>query len=415
MRSVFPLALLLFLTPAARAGDNWPQFRGPGGTGISDSTGLPTTWDEKTNVVWKTPIHDKGWSSPVVWGEQVWLTTAREDGKEFFAICVDRDTGRILHDIKLYTVEKPAFCIPFNSYASPTPVVEQGRVYVHFGTYGTACLDSQTGKVLWSRTDLNVDHWRGPGSSPVVWENLIFLTFDGYDRQYVAALDKHTGKTVWLKDRSINYKTDNGDLKKAYSTPSIITVGGKPQLVSPAAVGTVAYDPRTGKEIWKVHHGGMNAACPPVFGHGLLHINTGNGGFRQFAVRPDGEGDITESHVVWKYLKETPSRPSPLLDGELLYLVTDNGVVACLEAKTGNSVWSHRVNGKVTASPVLAEGRLYIFEQEDGRGYVVEAGAKGGKVLATNQLAIGCMASPAIAGKALFVRTKTHLYRIEQK
>src|SRR5262249_12818569 len=231
MRSCLPLIVSAFLTAEAAAGETWPQFRGPRGEGRTDAVGLPVRWGEKENIVWKTPIHDKGWSSPVVWGGQVWMTTARADGKELFAVCVDRETGKILHDLKVFDVEKPAFCIPFNSYASPTPVIEEGRVYVHFGTYGTACLDTATGKKLWERRDLNCDHFRGPGSSPIVFGDLLFVHFDGFDVQYVVALDKATGKTVWKKDRAIDYGTDNGDLKKAYATPTVITVQGKPQLI----------------------------------------------------------------------------------------------------------------------------------------------------------------------------------------
>jgi outer membrane protein assembly factor BamB len=415
MRTLLTLAVLGLAMSPARAGETWPQFRGPGGTGHSDSTGLPTRWGEKLNVVWKTPIHDKGWSSPVVWGKQVWLTTARADGKQFFALCLDRDSGKVLHDIKLRDVAKPAFCHPFNSYASPTPAIEEGRIYVHFGTYGTFCLDTRTAKVLWSRTDLHCDHWRGPGSSPVLWGNLLFLTFDGYDRQYVVALDKASGRTVWKKDRNIDYGTDDGDLKKAYSTPSIVTVKGQPQLLSSAAVATIAYEPRTGKELWKVYHGGMNAASPPLVGHGLVYLLTGHqrGGQRVVAARLGGSGDVTKTHVAWWRNKEVPTRPAPLLVGELLYLVSDGGFVSCLEARTGEVVWTRRLGGAFTASPVSAEGRLYLFDQ-NGKGTVLQAGRKA-LVLAVNRLEEGCMASPAVAGQALFVRTKTHLYRIEKR
>jgi outer membrane protein assembly factor BamB len=242
------LLLLTALLPAADRPltHTWPEYRGPHGDGHAVATRLPVRWSEKENIRWKTAIHGKGWSSPVVWGNQIWMTTAPEDGKERFAVCVDRRTGKMLHDIKVFDDPKPAFCIAFNSYASPTPAIEAGRVYVHFGSCGTACLDTATGKTLWSRRDLPCDHWRGPGSSPILYKGLLFILFDGYDRQYVVALDKRTGKTVWKRDRDIDYGTDNGDLKKAYGTPSVINVAGKPQLVSSAAAATLAYDPFTG-------------------------------------------------------------------------------------------------------------------------------------------------------------------------
>jgi outer membrane protein assembly factor BamB len=409
------LMVIAFLASAAPAGDNWPQFHGPRGDCRSDATGLPTKWSEKENVVWKTPIHDKGWSSPVVWDKQIWMTTAREDGKEMFAVCVDRDTGKILHDIKVFDVEKPAFCIAFNSYASPTPVIEEGRVYVHFGTYGTACLESATGKKLWERRDLNCNHHRGPGSSPILYEDLLIVHFDGFDVQYVVALNKKTGATAWKKDRNIDYKNTDGDIKKAYATPTLITVNGKPQLISPAAMATIAYDPKTGDELWKVYQGGMNVAQPPQHGDGKVYLCTGDGGDKLLAVRPDGSGDVTKSHVEWKYTnKMVPSRTAPLLINGKLYMIHETGFLSCVDTNTGEEISQERVGGQYSASPLYADGKIYLFGQEDGKTLVGEVG-KGWKLLAANKLDDGCMATPAVAGKALFIRTKTHLYRIEQK
>lgn len=407
--------LLALVLPMTLVGEeSWTQFRGPNGTGLSKSQGLPINWDEKTNIVWKTAIHDKGWSSPVVLGKQVWVTTAREDGKAQWAVCLDRDSGKVIHDVKVFDTPKPpyTFIKEYNSHASPTPVIEPGRVYVHYGSTGTACLDTETGKILWSRRDLPCDHWRAAGSSPIVWENLLILTFDGYDRQYLAALDKESGKTVWEKERSIEYRTTNGDLKKAYSTPSVLEVEGKPQLVSTAAVGTVAYDPATGKELWKVHHGGMNAASPAVMGEGKVFISIGYGS-KLLAINPTGSGEVTKSHIEYTYGREVPSRAAPLLVGDLLFLVSDKGVATCLEAKTGKVVWTRRITGNYSSSPVYAEGRFYILDH-DGKGYVLSADREG-MLLATNRLDAGARATPAIAGKALFVRTYTHLYRIEKK
>jgi outer membrane protein assembly factor BamB len=401
-----------------RAGDNWPEFRGPGGDGHSDSVGLPVRWSENESIKWKVAVHDKGWSSPVIWGNQIWLTTATVDGHKLFVVCVDRETGKILHDINLFDVVKPGFCIPTNSYASPTPVVEAGRVYVHFGTYGTACLDTATGRTLWSRRDLPCDHFRAPGSSPILYGDSLFVNFDGFDVQYVVALDKATGKTRWKSDRNIDYGTDNGDLKKAFCTPKVIQVNGQAQLVSPSAVATIAYDPANGHELWKVYHGGMNAAARPLFGDGRVFLTTGDRGspgewHRLLAINPDGRGDVTKSHVLWTHDKGVPARSSFVLVEDLLFMVSDNGVVSSLEAKSGKEVWQHRVGGTYYASPIYAEGHLYFFD-DGGDSHVLEAGREP-RVLAHNHLDAGCMASPAVAGKALFVRTKTHLYRIEEK
>lgn len=408
MRHCTPLALLLSAS-FLHAGDTWPQFRGPNGDGISDAKAVPTTWSETENVRWKVAIHDKGWSSPVVWGNQVWMTTATEDGHAYFAVCVDRTTGAIVHDLKLFTEEKPAFCHPYNSYASPTPVIEEGRVYVHFGAHGTACLDSASGKVLWQRTDLQCDHYRGPGSSPILVGKLLVLTFDGFDQQYVAALDKETGQTVWKKDRGILYTTNNGDYKKAYSTPAVLVLNGKPQLISPSAEATQAFDPATGEVLWSVHHGGMNEASRPVFGHDLIYLTSGHTA-NLLAVHMGGEGDVTRSGVAWKVNRSVPTRPSLLLIGELLFMVNDQGVASCLDAKTGTYLWNERVAKPCSGSPVYAAGHIYIADEE-GKTHVLAAD-RTFKLVASNKLNAGCMASPAVAGDALFLRTKTHLYCI---
>jgi outer membrane protein assembly factor BamB len=412
MRSLLAAVMTLTAAGAGRAGDNWPEFRGPSGDGHSDAVGLPIKWSESENVRWKTAIHDKGWSSPVIWAGQVWMTTATADGKRLFAICVDRESGRIIHDIELFDIDKPGFCPPANSYASPTPVVEAGRVYVHFGSYGTACLDTATGKTIWSRRDLPCDHFRAPGSSPILYGDSLFIHFDGYDAQYVIALDKATGRTVWKQDRDIDYGTSNGDLKKAFATPAIAKINGHAQLISPSAVATIAYDTVTGRELWKVYHGGMNAAARPLVGQGLIFITTGDGApDRLLAIRQDGSGDITKTHVAWKRNRGIPSRSSFLLVGDLLYFANEAGVATCLEAGTGQVVWQKRLGGEFWASPIYADGRIYLFNR-DGATHVIEPGREG-NVLSVNRLDEGCMASPAAAGKALYVRTKTHLYRIE--
>src|SRR3954463_13503270 len=276
-RFFFAAGIVLALVWGAQAGQNWPQFRGPDGDGLSDAKDLPLTWTEEKNVKWKTPIHGKAWSSPVIWGSQVWLTTATADGKELSVLCVDRESGKILRDQKLFDVEKPQFCIPFNSYASPTPVIEEGRIYVTFGSPGTACLDTKTGKVLWQRTDLICNHYRGAGSSPIRWGNLLIMNFDGSDLQYIIALDTETGKTVWKTNRSVDYKDLDdkgnvkmeGDMRKAFATPQVATIAGKPVLFSSGAKAHYAYEPATGKEIWRFEEPAQHSASTrPVIENG---------------------------------------------------------------------------------------------------------------------------------------------------
>lgn len=406
-------AVIFSIAGPLSGAEHWNQFRGPHTDGHADSKSLPVQWSETKNVAWKTAIHGKAWSSPVIWENQIWMTSATADGKKLFAVCVDAKTGKIVHDITVFEIAKPMYCYPYNSYGSPTPIVEAGRLWVHYGSAGTACLDTATGKVLWSRQDLPCNHHRGPGSSPMLYENLLIINFDGYDQQYVAALNKRTGKTVWKTIRTIDYRTNNGDAKKAYCTPIVIEHKGRKQLISPAARGTVAYDPSTGKELWKVHHGGFNAAARPLYSHGLVIINT-EGGMRLLAVRPDGTGDVTATHIAWTCNKATPTRPSQLVIGDHLYMVNDRGIASCLDIKTGVPTWTHRMEGPHSASPVYAGGRIYFFDEADGKAHVIAANPKEFQLLAENKLNIGCMASPAVIDDALIVRTKKHLYRIQR-
>ena len=412
--SVLRVALLLALVGAGavplRAGENWPQFRGPHADGSSVAQGLPITFDETENVLWKTPLHGKAWSSPVVWGQQIWMSTATKDGKELGAVCVDAETGKILHEVVVFRIEKPQFCHPMNSYGTPTPVIEKGRIYLHFGVHGSACLDTASATTLWTRQDFPCDHFRGPASSPIVVDDLLVLTFDGVDVQYLVALAKLTGKTVWKRERKIAYDTAETDYHKAYSTPAVIEVNGHQQLVSPSAGATIAYDPQTGEEIWRVRSGGMNAAALPVFGNGLVYATSAAGGYQLFAVRPAGHGDVTDTHVAWQFAKNVPTRSSQILLAERLFMISDAGVISCVDAKSGLSIWQKRLGGAFSASPLVAEGRIYFFG-EDGEVPVIAA-ADEYKLLANNKLGDGFMASPAVYNNSLILRSRSQLYRI---
>ena len=417
----FTVLFTLLSLAAFRVDAQWPQFRGPDGNGTTGSTKLPLTWGEESNVRWKTEIHGKGWSSPVVVDGQVWVSTATPDGREMSALALDVESGKIVRDLKLFQVENPQEGHPFNSYASPTPVAEPGRVYITFGSAGTAALDTRTGKVLWERRDLQCNHFRGAGSSPILFRNLLIMHFDGIDVQYVVALDKDTGKTVWKTPRSIDFKDldadgkpkGDGDFRKAFTTPLIIDVGGQPLLVSVGGKATYGYDPMTGKERWRVEERRSHTASTrPVAGLGMVFYPTGWESTQLLAVRPDGAGDVTATHVVWRFARGVPNKPSVLLVDGLIYMVNDTGIASCVEAKTGALVWQSRVGGMFSASPLHAGGRIYLFD-EDGKTTVLEAGREF-KVLAENLLDNGFMASPAVVGDALIVRTSRDLYRIEQ-
>lgn len=429
------LTVLALIVPLALAADSWPGYRGPSADGRSDAKSLATTWSEKENVRWKTEIHGRGWSSPVVFRDQIWVTTSEEviDKKNpqpakgaspenpvkevsLFAACIDRATGKIAREIKLGVQTNPQYIHPFNSYASCTPYVEAGRVYAHFGSLGTWCIDAATGNVLWERRDLECDHFRGAGSSPVIYGEFLYLIFDGYDLQYVVALDKATGKTAWKTDRNIKYSTANGDNKKAYATPVLFDIDGHSHLICPSAECTIAYNPKTGEELWRIAHGGMNAAARTVMGNGHFYLTAGYPN-KLLAVKTNAKpglgGFLPPSSVTWQTTKDVPSRPSLLLDGKLLYTVSDSAVVSCLEARTGMVYYSERLDGEFSASPVLAGGNIYYCNQ-NGKTYVVSAGTDY-NLVSVNRLDDGFLASPAIAGDALFLRTKTHLYAIGNK
>ena len=412
------LRLLLVVVLALQ----WTEFRGPQGTGVVRDAAIPERWSETENVRWKVPVHGRAWSSPVILGQQVWLTTATPDGRQLYAMAFDKDTGKTLYDLKLFDVETPQFAHAFNTYASPSPVIEPGRVYVSFGSPGTAAIDTKSGKVLWERRDLECNHFRGAGSSPIVFRDLLIMHFDGSDVQYVVALDKRTGKTVWKTARSVDLKDiepngkikADGDFRKAFATPIVVTVGTQPVLISPGSMAAYGYDPLTGKELWRLEERtSFSASTRPVAGHGLVYYTSGFNTGQILAVRPDGRGDVTETHVAWRSTRGAPKKPSPLLHDDLLFMVNDNGVLTCLDAKTGAEVWTGRLNQTYSASPISAGGRVYFFG-EDGKATVIEAG-RAFKVLSENTLDDGFMATPAIDGAALYARTKSHLYRIEKR
>lgn len=380
---------------------DWPQFRGPDGQGHSTESGLPLQWSETQNVTWKVPIAGRGWSSPVIQGDRIWLTTATDGGKSLRAIAVDRLSGALQKDIEIFHLRSPGTINTKNSYASPTPVLEQDRIYLHFGAYGTACM-TRSGEIIW-KTRLEYDNGQhGPGSSPVLYDDLLILSCDGRDTQYVVALDKRTGKVRWKKLRE-GYQ--------AYATPLVVRLPEGDQIISPGALRAIAYEPRTGKEIWQVRYeNGFSNVPRPVFGHGLAYICTGFQQPSMLAVRVDGHGDVTRSHIVWTLSRGVPLTPSPLLVGNALYMVSDSGIATCVDALTGKEQWRTRMRGNYSASPIYADGRIY-FLNEEGECTVIAPG-KEYWVLATNRIEGTTLASMAVSQGSIFIRSQTHLYRI---
>jgi outer membrane protein assembly factor BamB len=359
------------------------------------------TWGENKNVKWKVAIPGRGWSSPAIQGDRIWLTTATEEGKSLRAVSVDRNTGNILQNIEVFRLTSASSINSKNSQASPTPIIEGERVYLHFGAHGTACI-TQSGAIVW-KTRLAYDNGQhGPGGSPVIYRDLLIVSCDGQDIQYVAALDKQTGKIRWKRSRE-GYQ--------AYTTPLIIRLPGGDQVISPGALRAIAYEPRTGKELWQVTYGqGFSNVPRPVYGHGMVFICTGFHEPSLLAVRLDGRGDVTKTHVAWALKRGVSLTPSPLLIGDELYLINDNGIATCVDAKTGNEHWRARVGGNHSASPTYADGRIY-FLSEEGESAVIAPG-KQFKLLARNQLDGQTLASMAVSGASIFIRSRTHLYRL---
>lgn len=407
--SICLLAVLNTAVPVAAA--DWPQFRGPDGQGRAERCDPPLRWDESHNVAWKTPIPGLGWSSPVIGGGQVWVTTAEETGHSLRAVCLDLATGRLLHDVEVFRIANPPGKNEKNSYASPTPVFDAGRLYVHYGSLGTACLDTQRGEVLWRNQEIQVDHKEGPGSSPVVYGKLLIVHFDGMDAQLVAAFEKDTGRIAWRTPRS-GANNPNPDFRKAYSTPLVVSHNGREELVSVGADRVSAYDPATGAELWYVSFNGFSNVPRPVWEGDRVYVCTGYLKPQLLAIELGSRGDLTDSHVVWRYGRNVPANPSPLVLDGLLYFVSDAGVATCLETESGKLAWTKRWEGNFSASPVAAAGRIYWFNEE-GEAHVIAAGPQYHE-LARNRLAGRILASPAIVDRALVVRTDRHVYRLEE-
>ena len=423
------------------AEESWPQFRGPHGDGIALDQNVPIRFGENQNVSWKTEIPGRAWSSPVVADGKIWMTTAieqvpseeerlamlREQGIEerklkqlaiaksisLHLLEVDFASGKIEKTIDLTDISAPDQIHSLNSYASPTPWIDGPRVYCHFGTYGTFCLDRKSGDVLWTRT-LPLEHSVGPGSSPFVYHDSLVLIQDGVDRQYVTALNKSTGETIWETDRP-EMRAASGDQKKAYCTPIAVTdKQGRDQLICMGSQWMVAYDPETGDEIWRVDHGsGFSVVPRPVFDDDVVYFSTGFGKPELWAVRIDGSGDVTDTHVLWREPKGISKKPSPLLHDGLIYVMSDDGIATCFSAKDGEAIWKKRIGGDYSASPLLAGGFIF-FGSHDGNVTVMKVGRLG-EVVAKNQLDGKIMASPVAINDALLVRTDRAIYRIDNE
>lgn len=414
---VIILLAVLFLAFTSTDSDNWTHFRGSNLNGIAPQGTFPVSWSPDSNLVWKARIHGQGWSSPVVYGDQIWMTTATEDGREMFAVCVDYQSGDVVHNIKVFTPDSVFRKHEINSYATPTPCIGEGRVYVHFGRYGTACLNTGNGSTIWKRTDLKCDHVQGPGSSPMIYRDLLILHLEGVDVQFIYALNKFTGDIIWQIERpSEVYDKLEPIGKKAYITPIVVNVGGKDQLISNGSAMCAAYDPETGEEIWRIVKGVDSTIAMPFEENGIVYFHTsfvvdeGNKYATLMAVNPDGRGDIAASNILWSL--ETPilQLSTPVIRNGLIYNVDTKNIMMCLDAGTGETIWSKRLRGKYNASPIVANGNVY-FSSTNGETTVVSEGREL-NIVAENKLEGEIWTTPVFVRNSILIRTSAYLYRI---
>lgn len=411
IRVVAPTLLWAAIAPAAEPAlpevgrDDWPWWRGPTLDNKSRDTHAPMKWSRTENIVWKTPVPGRGHSSPVLWGDRVFLTTADEAAQTQRALAFDRKTGKPLWNVAVHTggFEKKH---EKNSHASATPACDGQRVYSAFvnssAVYVTAT--DLEGKVVWQQKAGPYESQHGYGSSPVLYKQTVIVLADSMKGSFLAALDRATGKVVWCSDRPVTGR--NG----SYATPIVANLAGRPQLVVQGTRVTTSYDPDTGKELWTCFGPAEVTGCTPAYD--AKHVFA-TGGFPEkeiLAIRADGAGDVTKSHVAWRSKKGVTYVPSPLYHDGRLYVVNDGGVATCFYASTGEEVWSERLEGAFTSSPVLVGDLLYVTN-EQGKTYVLKAGPKFER-MAGIDLGEGVLSTPAVAGGRIYLRTTETLYCI---
>ena len=417
MKYMIAFLLPAFFTTNIDAGENWPRFRGPNGQNVSAAVGLPVEWSTGENIAWKIEIPGSGWSSPIVWDNKIFLTSTTDDGKICRVIAVDGTSGKILWNTVVFE-QIPQNKHGKNSYATPTPTTDGKNVYAVFGSGGFAAVDFD-GKIVWTNTDLDFYSQHGMGTSPILYKDLLLLAVNPSNREepkvlgwqepwnksYLLALDKNTGKERWRGERGMS--------RIAHATPIIVTVDGKDQILSPAGDVIQAFDPTDGTLIWTVKTDGEPCVPSPVLG-GDLAFAAARPADGIKAVRLDGKGDCTETHLAWIQKRNVPMMSSFLYVEPYLYTTTDNGSFSCIDAATGEFLWQQRLGGSLNPSPLYADGKFYIMS-EQGITTVLKP-AKDPKepaeVLAKNELDQHALASPVPFGKHLLIRTDQYLWCI---
>lgn len=419
--SFFTLAIVSGRLTAKAQESNWTHFRGNNLDGISSDNQVPVVWSDSSNVIWKTDIRGKGWSSPVVFGNQVWVTTATADGKEMSGICVDFKSGKVLFDIPLFKQDSIYGKHSINTYATPTPCIEKGFVYLNFGSSGTACVNTIDGKIVWKRNDLIVEHVQGTGSSLVLYKEMLIVHYEGTDSQFIVALNKKTGEIVWRTDRPKEcYDPLLPIGKKAYVTPIVVNIAGRDLLISNGSAVCIAYDVQSGKEVWRVVQGEDSTISMPFFEDGTVFFYTsfvtpadGEKYVELLAVDPKGSGDVTRTNVLWRFKGPILQLLTPLVKDGLIYTVDSKNNLIVIDSKTGTSLYTKHLKNKYHSSPVYAGGRVY-FTSVKGETLVLKAG-RIPEILAENQLPGEVYATPAIVNNSLVIRNESALYRIGMK
>ncbi len=413
------LFLLLFSCAFAQNADNWTHFRGSEMNGHAQVKTAPLHWSATENIVWKAPVKGLGWSSPVVFGNQIWLTSAKEDGTEFYTLCYNIETGKLLDEKTIFTCAEPQGIHGTNSYATPTPCIEEGFVYVHYGTFGTACINTENFEIVWKREDLNCKHMQGPASSPILHNDKLIVHLEGTEDPYVIALDKKTGTTIWnsIRPKEIYDKLEPV-YRKSYQTPIVIQAGGCELLISNSSFMCFAHDVNTGEVIWTMEYGYDSTVSQPLYWNGLVFVNSGwifedNKPFfsRQYAIDPTGKGDVTKTHIKWMYEDEVPQIPTPVIVDGKMYMVHDRGMASCIDAVTAKLIWKHELKGNFNSSPVLAAGNIYFFNVK-GECTIVKPGSAF-EMVAQNFIGETVKVVPVFVDNSMLLRTDKNLYLIQ--
>jgi outer membrane protein assembly factor BamB len=407
------IASLAAFVPAVASADNWPGWRGPRGDGTSTEKGFPLKWSATDHIVWKTPIPGRGYSSPVVWDNRIFLTTClegdpkkdKEEPRDRVLLCVNRADGKILWQ-KTVVSAVLEHIHNENSYASATPATDGKHVYVSFLDFPrllVACYDLD-GNEVWKKSPGEFHSTHGFGCPPVLYHDLVLINGDQDDpKAYLVALDKNTGEERWRAPRPG---------VRSYCPPLVFEAGGRKQIVMTGSKCVAAYDPDTGKELWIIDGPTEQFVASLIYHKGLFFLTAGFPTYHVMAIKPDGSGNVSNSHVVWHETKGAGYVPSPVAFGDNIFLVHDDGRASCRDALTGELRWLERLGNHHHATPVEAEGRLY-FTADDGVTWVLKASSEF-EVLSKNAIGESCFASPAFSGGQIFLRGTRHLFCIAQ-